>query len=51
MSPASTAGAELDEEALRKLMRLMDALEDSDDVQEIFANFDASDEVLEEASE
>ncbi|WP_019634470.1 YebC/PmpR family DNA-binding transcriptional regulator [Actinomadura atramentaria] len=36
----------LDEENARKVFRLMDALEDSDDVQEIYANFDVSDEVL-----
>ena len=38
---------ELDEDGARKIMRLIDALEDSDDVQNVFANFDASDEVLE----
>ena len=37
---------EVDVEGARKIMRLIDALEDSDDVQEVFANFDASDEVL-----
>lgn len=42
---------ELDVDGARKVLKLIDALEDSDDVQEIFANFDASDEVLEEASE
>ncbi|MFC0040102.1 YebC/PmpR family DNA-binding transcriptional regulator [Actinomadura rayongensis] len=36
----------LDEENARKVFRLMDALEDSDDVQEIYANFDVSDDVL-----
>ncbi len=41
---------DLDVEGARKVLRLIDALEDSDDVQEIHANFDASDEVLEEAS-
>ncbi len=35
----------------RKVLRLIDALEDSDDVQNVWANFDASDEVLEAASE
>jgi YebC/PmpR family DNA-binding regulatory protein len=38
---------ELDEDAARKVLRLVDALEDSDDVQNVFANFDISDEVLE----
>ena len=42
---------ELEVEGARKMLRLIDALEDSDDVQDIFANFDASDEVLEAASE
>jgi len=38
---------ELDEEGATKIFRLIDALEDSDDVQNVFANFDVSDEVLE----
>ena len=29
------------------MFRLIDALEDSDDVQNVFANFDVSDEVME----
>jgi transcriptional/translational regulatory protein YebC/TACO1 len=33
-----------------KLMRIIDALEDSDDVQNVYTNFDASDEVLAEIS-
>ena len=37
---------EVDVEGARKIMKLIDALEDSDDVQEVFANFDASDEVM-----
>ena len=37
----------LDEEGARKIMKLIDALEDSDDVQNVFANFDVSDEILE----
>ncbi|SEG89259.1 DNA-binding regulatory protein, YebC/PmpR family [Thermomonospora echinospora] len=36
----------LDEESAKKVFRLIEALEDSDDVQEVFANFDVSDEVL-----
>jgi YebC/PmpR family DNA-binding regulatory protein len=36
----------VDEEAARKVFKLIDALEDSDDVQNIFANFDVSDEVM-----
>jgi YebC/PmpR family DNA-binding regulatory protein len=37
---------EVDVEGARKIMRLIEALEDSDDVQNVYANFDASDEVL-----
>ncbi|GAA4129561.1 YebC/PmpR family DNA-binding transcriptional regulator [Actinomadura keratinilytica] len=36
----------LDEENARKVFRLLEALEDSDDVQEVFANFDVSDDVM-----
>lgn len=36
-----------DEESAKKVMRLIDALEDADDVQEIYANYDISDEVME----
>ncbi|MDH6131132.1 YebC/PmpR family DNA-binding regulatory protein [Kitasatospora sp. MAA4] len=36
---------ELDVEGARKIFKLIDALEDSDDVQNVFANFDISDEV------
>jgi YebC/PmpR family DNA-binding regulatory protein len=39
---------EVDAEGARKALRLVDALEDSDDVQNVFANFDASDEVMAE---
>jgi YebC/PmpR family DNA-binding regulatory protein len=37
---------ELDEEGARKIFRLIDALEDSDDVQNVYANFDVSDDVM-----
>jgi YebC/PmpR family DNA-binding regulatory protein len=37
----------LDEEGARKVFRLIDALEDLDDVQNVYANFDVSDEVME----
>jgi YebC/PmpR family DNA-binding regulatory protein len=37
----------LDEDGARKIFRLIDALEDSDDVQNVYANFDVSDEVME----
>jgi len=39
---------EVDAEGARKALRLVDTLEDSDDVQNVFANFDASDEVMAE---
>jgi YebC/PmpR family DNA-binding regulatory protein len=38
---------ELDEDNARKIFKLIDALEDSDDVQNVYANFDVSDEVME----
>jgi len=37
---------EVDVDAATKIIRLIDALEDCDDVQNIFANFEASDEVM-----
>jgi transcriptional/translational regulatory protein YebC/TACO1 len=37
----------LDEEGARRIFHLIDVLEDSDDVQNVYANFDVSDEVLE----
>ncbi|AXX98446.1 YebC/PmpR family DNA-binding transcriptional regulator [Profundibacter amoris] len=39
---------ELDLEGMQKLMKLIDALEDDDDVQRVTTNFEASDEVLEQ---
>jgi YebC/PmpR family DNA-binding regulatory protein len=39
---------EADAEVARKVFRLIDALEDCDDVQNVFANIDVSDEVLAE---
>ncbi|MFD5797481.1 YebC/PmpR family DNA-binding transcriptional regulator [Streptomyces diastatochromogenes] len=38
---------ELDEEGAKKIFKLIDALEDSDDVQNVFANFDVSDDIME----
>jgi YebC/PmpR family DNA-binding regulatory protein len=38
---------ELDEAGATKVLRLVDALEDLDDVQNVFANFDVSDEIME----
>ena len=37
---------EVDGATVEKLMKIIDALEDSDDVQNVYANFDTSDEVL-----
>jgi len=36
----------LDEEGARKVFKLIDVLEDCDDVQNVYANFDVSDEVM-----
>ena len=41
-----TMTVEVDEETARKVFKLIDVLEDSDDVQNIYANFDVSDEVM-----
>jgi YebC/PmpR family DNA-binding regulatory protein len=38
---------ELDEDGAGKVFRLIDALEDLDDVQNVYANYDVSDEVME----
>jgi len=43
---ASTT-AELDQDAAEKLMRMVDTLEDLDDVQEVYTNADISDEIME----
>ncbi|MCI2420139.1 YebC/PmpR family DNA-binding transcriptional regulator [Saccharopolyspora sp. K220] len=40
----------LDADAARKVFKLIDALEDCDDVQNVYANFDVSDSVLEEVN-
>ncbi|GAA4625000.1 YebC/PmpR family DNA-binding transcriptional regulator [Cellulomonas oligotrophica] len=42
---------EVDADGARKILKLIDALEDSDDVQNVYANFDASDEVMAELDE
>jgi transcriptional/translational regulatory protein YebC/TACO1 len=41
---------EVDESAARPLLRLLDDLEDQDDVNEVQANFDIPQEVLEKAA-
>jgi YebC/PmpR family DNA-binding regulatory protein len=45
-----TTTTELDLEGMEKLMKLIDALEDDDDVQRVTANFEASDEVMAQLS-
>jgi YebC/PmpR family DNA-binding regulatory protein len=45
MVPKTTV--EPDEKEARQLLRLVDALEESDDVQDVYANFDISEEILE----
>jgi YebC/PmpR family DNA-binding regulatory protein len=45
MIPKNTV--KLEENDARKTMKIMDALEDSDDVQEVFANFDIPEDILE----
>ena len=39
-----------DEADARKVLKLIDALEDNDDVQDVFANFDISDDLMEAAA-
>ena len=41
---------DLDQDSAVKVLRLIDALEDIDDVQSVFANFDISDEIMEAIS-
>ncbi len=43
-----TTTTELDLEGMQKLMKLIDALEDDDDVQRVTSNFEASDEVMDQ---
>jgi len=43
-----TTTTELDLVGMQKLMKLIDALEDDDDVQRVTANFEASDEVMDQ---
>jgi YebC/PmpR family DNA-binding regulatory protein len=38
---------DLDEDQARKVLKMIDALEDSDDVQDVYANFNVSDEIME----
>ena len=43
-----TTTTEMDLDGMQKLMKLIDALEDDDDVQRVTANFEASDEVMDQ---
>jgi YebC/PmpR family DNA-binding regulatory protein len=47
LSMLPKATVEPSEKEARQVLRLVEALEDNDDVQEVFANFDISEEVLE----
>jgi YebC/PmpR family DNA-binding regulatory protein len=49
MVPKTTVAVE-DESKAKQVMRLIDTLEDNDDVQEVFANFDIPERVLEAAA-
>lgn len=44
---SSTTIEVTDAETARKILRVMEALEDNDDVQDVYANFDISDELME----
>jgi YebC/PmpR family DNA-binding regulatory protein len=48
MVPKTTIEVD-DENQAKKVLRLIDALEENDDVQEVYANFDIAERVLEEA--
>ena len=49
MAPKTTIEV-ADESQAKKILRLIDALEDNDDVQEVYANFDIPERVLEEVA-
>ena len=49
MLPKDTV--KLDKNAAKKVLRLVDALEEYDDVQEVYSNFDIPDEILQELAE
>jgi YebC/PmpR family DNA-binding regulatory protein len=48
MQPTSTVALD-SVEAAKKVLRLVDALDDHDDVQNVYANFDITDDILEQA--
>ena len=45
-----TTTTEMELEGMEKLMKLIDALEDDDDVQRVTTNFEASDAVMDQLS-
>lgn len=47
MNPTTTVKVE-DKETAKKVLRLIEALEDHDDVQEVYSNFDISESLLDE---
>ena len=42
-----TVEVELDEDQAKRVFRLIEALEDSDDVQDVYANYSVSDDMME----
>jgi len=44
------SGAPINEEQARNLLKMLDVLEDNDDVQEVFANYEIAEDVLERLS-
>jgi transcriptional/translational regulatory protein YebC/TACO1 len=46
MLPTATVAVE-ESDVAKRVLRLMDALDDNDDVQDVYANFDISDELME----
>ena len=49
MVPKTTVPIE-DETTAKKILRLLDALEENDDVQDVYANFDIAESLLEAAA-
>ena len=47
---SSTSIEVTDAETARKILKVMEALEDNDDVQDVFANFDISEDIMESVS-
>jgi transcriptional/translational regulatory protein YebC/TACO1 len=49
MIPKTTVN--LEEKAADQMLKLMDVLDDHDDIQNVYANFDIDDEILSKVSE